>query len=411
MAVDAQTMLLMTNGIALVAAAFLFMEWRALREAFLLSFALGFSSIVIGSSLSTMRQEGSFVVGVWIANSMVPLAHLAFLHGAAAFAGRRIAPAWFLVPVASCLAMGLSLVDGAGTLRDQLMSLFNAGAVAVLSLKAASVLPRTSGTGASETRMLAGTFLIHGSFYTVKTLCAFAPGAFVDLSSYAGTMIVVSLFEGALVAVALAMSIAAALRRRREGHVIRLAESDPLTGLYNRRGFENRVQTLAEGGTHERGALLLIDIDHFKAVNDRFGHQEGDRLLVSLAEYLHLRCPGSAIVGRLGGDEFAVLLPGFDEASALDLAHALCRGFGGKGTSERDSSGTLSIGCAALEFPAADLKAAYLRADRNLYDAKRNGRGRASLGDSLGASLGLSPVQPPVYAPFTPRALSRVANG
>ncbi|EJL29269.1 GGDEF domain-containing protein [Novosphingobium sp. AP12] len=378
MAADAQTMLLMTNAIAFVAAAFLFIEWRTLGERFLLSFALGFLSIVVGSSLAPLRQGGSFLVGVWISNSMVPLAHLAFLHGAASFSGRRISRAWFLTPVLCCALMGYAGLDAALGDRDQLMSLFNAGFVAVLSLKAASVLPPASGSGGSETRMLAYTFLFHGSFYTLKALCAFVPGAFVSLSSYAGTMIVVSLFEGVLVAVALAMSIAGALRRRREDRVTRLAESDPLTGLLNRRGFEERLKALyADDQPQDCGALLLIDVDHFKSVNDRFGHQEGDRLLVALAKYLKLRSPAAAIIGRFGGDEFAVVLPRFDEARALDLAHGLCSGFANRMGPE--NSGTLSIGCAALRGGIEGWPDAHLRADRSLYDAKSEGRNRASL--------------------------------
>lgn len=378
MTADAQTMLLMTDAIAFVAAAFLFIEWRSLGERFLLSFALGFLAIVVGSSLAPLRQEGSFLVGVWISNSMVPLAHLAFLHGAASFADRRISPGWFLAPALCCVLMGFVGLGAAGGDRDQVMSMLNAGFVAVLSLKAASVLPRSARSGGSETRMLACTFLFHGGFYAVKTVCAFVPGAFVSLSSYAGTMIVVSLFEGVLVAVALAMSIAGALRRRREDRVTRLAESDPLTGLLNRRGFEDRLKALLRGDERDDcGALLLIDVDHFKSVNDRFGHQEGDRLLVALAAYLKLRSPAAAIIGRFGGDEFAIVLPHFDEASALDFAQGLCSGFAHRMGPE--NTGTLSIGCAALRSGAGGLSDAHLRADRSLYDAKSKGRNRASL--------------------------------
>lgn len=390
MATDAQTMLLMTNAIAFVAAAFLLIEWRSLGERFLLSFALGFLSIVVGSSLAPLRLQGSFMVGVWLSNSMVPLAHLGFLHGAASFSGKRISPAWFMTPVLCCALMAFAGLDAAGSERAQLMSMFNAGSVAILSLKAASVLPSPFRPGPSETRMLACTFLFHGSFYAVKTLCAFVPGAFVDLASYAGTMIVISLFEGVLVAVALAMSITGALRRRREDRVTRLAESDPLTGVLNRRGFEKQVAALPYADGDVCGTLLLIDVDHFKTVNDRFGHQEGDRLLVSLADYLKLRSPAAAIIGRFGGDEFAVILPRIDEMRALDFAQSLCSGFAHRLGPE--NSGTLSIGCAALLGGIDGLPDAHLRADRSLYDAKNKGRNRASLREATADA----PIRPPL---------------
>jgi hypothetical protein len=74
MSVDAQTMLLLSNAIAFVAATFLLIEWRSLRERFLLSFALGFLCIVVGCTLAPLRQSGDFLLGVWLSNSMVPLA-------------------------------------------------------------------------------------------------------------------------------------------------------------------------------------------------------------------------------------------------------------------------------------------------------------------------------------------------
>jgi diguanylate cyclase (GGDEF)-like protein len=259
---------------------------------------------------------------------------------------------------------------------DQFLSLFNAGFVTLLSLRTAAVLLGARRATGSETQMLVWTFLVHGGFYAIKTACVFVPGAFVSLASLTGTMIAASLFEGVLVAVALAMAIAGALRRRREDVVTRLADSDPLTGLLNRRGFERRATALL-ARPNLGGVLLLIDVDHFKTVNDRYGHQEGDRLLVALAEYLKARTPAAAIVGRFGGDEFAVVLPRFGEAAGLQFAQGLCEGFGrGAG---REDCGTLSIGCAPFGPFASDLAQVHLLADRGLYLAKSRGRNRAGV--------------------------------
>jgi diguanylate cyclase (GGDEF)-like protein len=277
--------------------------------------------------------------------------------------------------------------DPAG--RDQMMSLVNAAVVSVLSLKAAGVLLAARRPGASNTAMLTLTFLVHGAFYAIKAACAFVPGAFVDLSHYAGVMIPISLFEGVLVAVALAMSIAGALRRRREDHAIHLAHTDPLTTLLNRRGFEERALAVLAGAAEGAGgALLLIDVDRFKTVNDRFGHQQGDRLLVALAAFLQARAPVGAVTARLGGDEFAVLLPQVDEHTALRFARSLCADFAAPGPLSEgalepgvdlEGSGTLSIGCALFAPDAATLSHLYSIADRGLYDAKRKGRNRTSL--------------------------------
>ncbi|PNU06296.1 GGDEF domain-containing protein [Novosphingobium guangzhouense] len=369
MSVDAPTMLLLSNAIAFVAATFLLIEWRSLRERFLLSFALGFLSIVVGCTLAPLRQSGEFFVGVWLSNSMVPLAHFMFLHGAASFAQRKLSLAWFFAPL---ICSALMAIPGLGD-RDQVMSLFNAGFVAVFCLRAAGVLVEERRNTGSETRTLVATLLFHGSFYAIKAGCAFVPGAFVNLSSYKGTMISISLFEGILVEVALAMSVAGALRRRREERATRLAESDPLTGLLNRRGFEKRTRIVQPLG----GSLLLIDIDNFKTINDCFGHQDGDRLLVDLAKFLSLRLPASAVCARLGGDEFVVLVPGMDAVRGLHLAEDLCTGFAAR--QGPDQCGTLSIGCAAVPQGTHDLAPAMLEADRGLYEAKNNGRNNACL--------------------------------
>ncbi|MFD2134144.1 hypothetical protein ACFSLT_00860 [Novosphingobium resinovorum] len=103
-------MLLLSNAIAFVAATFLLIEWRSLRERFLLSFALGFLCIVVGCTLAPLRQSGDFLLGVWLSNSMVPLAHFMFLHGAASFAQRRLSRVWFLAPLA-CSALMAALAS------------------------------------------------------------------------------------------------------------------------------------------------------------------------------------------------------------------------------------------------------------------------------------------------------------
>ncbi|MFT4056429.1 MAG: GGDEF domain-containing protein [Novosphingobium sp.] len=388
MSVDAQTMLLLSNAIAFVAATFLLIEWRSLRERFLLSFALGFLCIVVGCTLAPLRLSGDFLLGVWLSNSMVPLAHFMFLLGAASFAEYKLSRAWFAAPL---ICSALMAVPGLGD-RDQVMSLFNAGFVAVFCLKAAAVLLAARRTTGSETRTLVATFVVHGSFYAVKAACAFVPGAFVDLSSYSGMLIPISLFEGIMVEVALAMSVAGALRRRREERATRLAESDPLTGLLNRRGFETRTRDVQQLG----GSLLLIDIDNFKTINDCFGHQDGDRLLVDLAAFLTLRLPGSAISARLGGDEFVVLMPCIDEARGLRLAEDLCTGFALR--QGADSCGTLSIGCTSVAIGVQDLSPAMLQADRGLYEAKSKGRNRASLAPRTSATASQAEILPYPFA-------------
>lgn len=379
MAADAQTLLLVSMGIALVAAAFLLVEWQSLKERFLLNFALGFLCITVGCALAPLRQSGFVLVGIWLSNSMVPLAHLFFLYGAARLCDHTLARSWPLILLVSpAMTAAAYLVQGGSLPAHQIVSLFNAAIIAILCLKAAQILIALRDPGETDTALLIYTLLAHGGFYVAKSVSAFMPGAVIDLTRFSGSMVILSLLEGILVEVALAMSVAGALRRRREDAVKRLAERDPLTDLLNRRGFEAQANAmLADHAAHERGMLLLVDVDHFKVINDCFGHQEGDRLLVSLAAHLTDRGPAGSVIARLGGDEFALLVPRIDKQAGLRLARQLCAGF--VAHSGSDGSGTLSIGCAPFHGGMTDLEKLQLQADRGLYDAKRKGRNQPGL--------------------------------
>jgi diguanylate cyclase (GGDEF)-like protein/PAS domain S-box-containing protein len=152
-----------------------------------------------------------------------------------------------------------------------------------------------------------------------------------------------------------------------EGTLRRLAERDPLTDVLNRRAFDAALATCDDA------ALVLLDLDHFKAVNDRFGHAAGDEVLRAVAGVLHRRLRAADVVARLGGDEFAVLLPGVDAASAEAVAADVLRMI--RGLVLASGRVSASVGVATGTSGAALLQ----RADRALYAAKAAGRGRAQL--------------------------------
>ena len=155
---------------------------------------------------------------------------------------------------------------------------------------------------------------------------------------------------------------------------MRLALTDPLTGLGNHRHFHERLEReLAQA--HERGlplTLCLVDVDDFKRINDRFGHPAGDRVLSQLAT--RLRQTGEAF--RLGGDEFALLLPGYDESAALTAAYSVVERVGML-TLDDIGSVTVSAGVATSPHHAADRDELVRLADSALYWAKEYGKNRA----------------------------------
>lgn len=374
-------MLFMTQGIAAVAALFLATESRAAGVRSLACWSAGFGTIALGSGISILRGAHGFLLGVWFANGLLVVAHLLFAFGAAAFAGRPLPKVWLGVLLAWTILLGAMTAVHS----TQLFGLVNSMAVALLSLKAASLLLALRRNGEARDAVRLGyVFLAHGLFYLVKSALLFMPGLFISLMGFKGLLIQISLYEGILVEVSLALLMLAAVRHRQERRITVLAERDSLTGAYNRRAFD--MQAVTRIGRARRAgqpiALLLCDVDHFKAVNDGFGHSAGDRLLVDMVRILTNTVPPDALVARLGGDEFAVLLFGVDPSALCVLGRSICRRFAGAG--EGVAGVTLpvstSIGGAAMaagkELSLQDL---FDQADRALYDAKRQGRGRMCL--------------------------------
>ena len=176
-----------------------------------------------------------------------------------------------------------------------------------------------------------------------------------------------------------------------------LSSVDELTGLLNRRGFHDTVgkRIAQHKRTNRLGALLYIDMDHFKAVNDTHGHQVGDAALVTLAKLLgNDEGRESDILGRLGGDEFAVWLEETGPEGARHKAEELlAAATDGLKRFSGDAAHPLSISIGiALADPNSDdeLDSLINRADRALYRAKGKGRGVAVLAEGPGADGGMA---------------------
>ncbi len=169
-------------------------------------------------------------------------------------------------------------------------------------------------------------------------------------------------------------------RKENERKLELLATTDPLTGLCNRRAFIERLhkeQRLSLRLGHE-SALMMIDFDHFKLINDRYGHQAGDEVLQHFARLASDCLRETDLLGRLGGEEFALLLPGTDLQGAHHLAERIrqCLEQHPTQTEDRLIPMTLSIGLTLLQGDDPDTSAALRRADKALYQAKSRGRNR-----------------------------------
>lgn len=160
---------------------------------------------------------------------------------------------------------------------------------------------------------------------------------------------------------------------RRHNATKRLSETDPLTGLANRRAFDDRLREVAVGTGAIRCWLAYLDLDGFKRLNDIDGHAAGDRLLKNFAECMKSVSPASATLARVGGDEFCVILPDFDEQRARTWADSLLSATEHANTSRGGVRVGVSIGLAGLAASPIDPDTWLKVADDAAYGAKRAG--------------------------------------
>ena len=171
------------------------------------------------------------------------------------------------------------------------------------------------------------------------------------------------------------------LRNRLEQSV-EAAVTDPLTGLHNRRYMESHLRTLVEESLHKGRALsmLVADIDHFKQVNDRFGHDVGDVVLREFAARLKRNTRGIDLACRMGGEEFVVIMPDTDIEKACRVGERLRSGTAGElfkiSQGGESITVTASVGVASLEMANDTSETIFKRADQALYSAKRTGRNK-----------------------------------
>ncbi len=179
------------------------------------------------------------------------------------------------------------------------------------------------------------------------------------------------------------------LLRDREQRLERMARTDGLTGLYNRRHLMHIIEReLKRSRRYELElSCIILDLDLFKSINDEYGHLVGDRVLVAVAEALELGVRDTDIVARYGGEEFVLLLPNTGRDGALELAER-CRVFVAQADVDGfDRTVTASLGVATLEVGADEttVDALLHAADAALYDAKRSGRNKVVVSPGVAA--------------------------
>ncbi|MEP7030088.1 MAG: GGDEF domain-containing protein [Pseudolabrys sp.] len=224
----------------------------------------------------------------------------------------------------------------------------------------------------------------HGALFLLRTpLASVLPWSPTSNNMFGSVWLTVLSFEALLFTISIAFILLAMAKERTELRHRTAAMVDPLTGIANRRAFLQDAAQLAKrhAASPHPTAVLLIDLDHFKSINDRFGHALGDRVLELFTEGARMSIRSSDLIGRLGGEEFAALLYDTSREKAVAVAERMRETFAqiAQDVDGRPVCATVSIGLVHCEEAVLDVAELLAQADQALYYAKERGRNRVEI--------------------------------
>ncbi|MBM3115770.1 GGDEF domain-containing protein [Jeongeupia naejangsanensis] len=380
---DSRSLLLLSVAIYLTLGAFLLLIWRTRRVQAGFGLWAG-SDLILGAALLVLLAREwlppfpTAAVGSALLLAMPPLSEWALrkaLDCDTPEARRAMLASWagcFLVWLVAFVA-GLPL---------QYRSVIIAGCMIALNLRVVVLLLR-HGRSSLPLQIVATIYLLFAALHLARGARLLSLESIQYLSH--DPWLNASLLVAALLMIARDMGFLCFTHARIESELRdaqaelqRRANEDVLTGLGSRRHFEDTLPVMQAQARrqHLPQTLLLIDIDHFKAINDRFGHQAGDNVLVALADTLRQIGRNGDLYARFGGDEFVLLLHDCSPEAGGAISRRLTESVASQVRKPDGTPVSVSIGYTPL-MPYEKLQVAYPRADRALYAAKAAGRGCA----------------------------------
>ena len=375
MYVDLLTLYLLAVGTLLVSAGLMFWEQRAnpTRSKELRILASGFATLALGCAAALYRHDLPGVSGAALSNLVILGGYLLVLNGVAALSGRRY------VRTSLCVLIGMGLTWMIGGVRwlDVMWTYVSSVPIALVSGLTAWEVYRCQALKPRRSRYIVMAVAgVHTALYAGRAFILpwFASQPVLAL---AGKL---TIYEGVLYSVVLPMTLLKLIRDETHRQLLLESQTDYLTRLGNRRWFFEQGARILNG-KEGRGAVsvLAFDLDHFKSVNDRYGHAAGDQVLKAFAETAREVLGHDTILARIGGEEFAALLWGDDAKGAHTLGKAMAERFAVTVSNRMDNIGiaaTVSIGLARFNGDAPTIMDALAVADQALYRAKSLGGNR-----------------------------------
>ncbi|QGY01004.1 GGDEF domain-containing protein [Methylobacterium mesophilicum SR1.6/6] len=381
MHLDPTTLLIVSAATTLLVGTLFLASWRQAPDSRALAL-WGAAHLVgsVGSAGLALRGQIPDLVSIGLANAVVLAAYGLIWSGVRSFERRA---ARLDVAMAGAALWGVLCCVPAFYASIELRVLL-ASAVATVYCGAAAAEIWRGRAERLASRISAGIVLsLQGAFYLVRIPSTLLAPPLIGPNPLASPWVAVLCFVTMLFSIASAFTFMALVKERAEREQRIAASTDALTGVRNRRAFADAVDAALLGGGG--GALLLVDLDRFKAVNDVHGHAVGDAVLVGFCAMAASLLPPDALLGRLGGEEFACLLPEVSPAEALARAEELRRTFAELHVPEiPELRVSVSIGVAQLRH-GVGYETLMRRADTALYAAKNGGRDRVAVADAAAA--------------------------
>jgi diguanylate cyclase (GGDEF)-like protein len=381
MHVDLLTLYLLLIGTLLASAGLTLWEQRAnpRRSTSLRILATGFATLATGCAAVLFRRDLPGALGSAISNLVILSGYLVVLGGVASLSGRRYRAA----SAGLLLLMALVWVVSGSRWQDVVWNYVSAIPIGLVSAMTAWEMLRCESMKWLHSRYIVVAVAgVHAVIYAGR---AFVLPWLVETCGPAIQPIAskITVYEGVLYSVILPMALLRLIREETHGYLVRESQTDYLTRLGNRRWFFEEGARVIDGATGGGPvSVLAFDLDQFKAINDLYGHQTGDKVLKSFAETARTVVGPDAILARIGGEEFAALLSGDDARRARALGETVARRFAETTSNRAGSPGvaaTVSIGLAQFDGEVPALVDGLAAADRALYRAKSLGGNRLEL--------------------------------
>ncbi|MCK9919472.1 GGDEF domain-containing protein [Microbacteriaceae bacterium K1510] len=382
MSLDVNTLFVVTIYVEAILGLLLLFAWAQNTAIYAVCW-WGFAHLIRAASVMLFGMYGTApdLITIDLANALLFTAFAVTWTGARVFDGRTVEPVYLVTGAVLWL-----LVSRLPVLADAIntRALIASGIITTYTWLTAYEFWR--GRSEQLVSRWPAIFMLfaHGALYLLRTpLVAMLPWSPADASMYGSVWLTVLSFEALLFTISVAFILLAMAKERTELRHRTAAMVDPLTGIANRRAFLHDAEELTKRhlAKPRPTAVLLIDLDHFKSINDRFGHALGDRVLEVFTDAARQSFRSSDLIGRLGGEEFAAIMHDISHEKAVAMAERLRERFAqsAQEVDGRPVYATVSIGIVICQEAALDVPELLAQADQALYFAKENGRNRVEV--------------------------------